>query len=361
MNKIISSNEEDIKLFNQILRDNVAMLIGKSDKVTIDLFVSKILNRIRDVHIYDWKDRDEYVNESCHGFTDFLTDNPQIKMYGTTGYKGEKEYIERIFSHELWHAIMFDFCKSYGSYFKRKIFRVQDTTEVTNYVGFLKCDTESSSYTPGYMMADSLANLLALSVVKKRNNPNFCIDDIFKNRIDDESLNSPIDDLLTFHQLFIASFSLDNSDWMDENYNNGKGLLDSTSVLKDGKYSKNNIFITESLRNPISVMDEYDKYMGVGSYIELQNTIDRLYKEYVDNGIIKTREFIKVADTLDDFTFERLHDYNKKGIISIAEFAELFSNFIELHNAFLDELHVYKVKKSKQKFKKIVNRILNLK
>lgn len=360
MNKIISSNDEDITLFNQILKDNIAMLIGKSDKVVVDLFVSKVLNRISDVHIYDWNVKDEFVNESVHGTTDFIPERVPVKMYGTTGYTGKKEYIERIFSHELWHVLIVDLCKSYGSHFKRKIFSTQDTVEVTNYAGFFKCDTESSSYTPGYMMADSLTNLLALSVVKKRNDPSFVIDDIFKNRIDDE-LNSPIDDLLTFHQVFVAAFSLASNDWLDENYNNGKGLLDSTSILDNGKYSKNNIFITESLRNPISVMDEYDKYMGIGSYIDLQNTIDGLYKEYIDECTINTKGFINVIGKLKDFTFARLYDYNEKGIISSAELADLYSNFIELHNVFLDELRVHKVKKSKQKFKKVVNRLLNLK
>ncbi len=361
MGKIKSSKEEDIALFNQILKDNIAMLIGKSDKFAIDLFASKILDGIGEVRIYDWNEFDEIINERVYGYVDYISENTQAMVYGTTGYTGDIEFIEKLFSDVIWHILMVYFCKSYGSHFKRKLFLKQGTVEVSNYAGFLKSEIEQGIATSGSMMIDNLTRLLALAVIKKRNDSNFIIDDVFKKGVGDKQKTSPFDNLLTFHQMFVAAFSLANNNWLEENYNAGKGILDSTLISDGGKCSKNNIFVTESIRNPIAVMDEYDKYNWSGAYIALQIRIDELCKTYIDDGVINTKGFAKVAKELQDFTFKRIYDYCEKGVITSATFVDLYNDFMKLYEIFLEDLRLHKIKKTKQKFKKAVNRLLNLK
>ena len=196
MGKIKSSKEEDIALFNQILKDNIAMLIGKSDKFAIDLFASKILDGIGEVRIYDWNEFDEIINERVYGYVDYISENTQVMVYGTTGYTGDIEFIEKLFSDVIWHILMVYFCKSYGSHFKRKLFLKQGTVEVSNYAGFLKSEIEQGIATSGSMMIDNLTRLLALAVIKKRNDSNFIIDDVFKKGVGDKQKTSPFDNLL---------------------------------------------------------------------------------------------------------------------------------------------------------------------
>lgn len=359
MKNINVENNLDLVLFNQILGDNISMLFGDLDSTINGLFAEKVSDKIDNLDICSWNYKDDVINEKVHGNTTFSDDGrTSIKMYGMTGYKDDLKYIEMIFSHELWHALMVVFNNVYGKYFKRSIELDSDIYDISSYSGFLKCTSGEYSFTPGYYMADSLAQTLALSVVKKRNDSSFVIDDAFKYKLDEKLLNSPTDDLLTFFQMFVAAFSLSSKNWMDKNYTSNKGLLESDTANEKSNILPNNIYISESIRNPISIMDEYDKYKGKGSYIELQTRIDASYRRYLNEGIMDSKEFIGIAKELRDFIVRRLYDLVDKSLISSTEYSELLGDFNKLYDAFLKEIKVYKVLCAKVKFKKIVKNLV---
>lgn len=348
-------------LFQQILGENISMLFGDKDVITTNLFTEKVLEKIDNLDIFDWDYEDAKLNNTSHGITTFLDKgHTDIKMYGLSGYMGNTKYIQLIFSHELWHALMANFNYLYGKYFERKIDYKGIMYKVNCYSGFFNCSDGDFAFTPGYYMNESLIQLLSLAVVKKRNETDFVIDDLFKYEINDDVLNSPIDDLLSFFQLFVSAFSLSCDNWMEKNYLNNKGILESSVTSEKYKILPNNIFISESIRNPIAIMDEFDKYEGSGSYINLLSKIDGLYREYLESGVINTKEFIKISRYLKDFVNRRLYDYLDKGLISNSEYTILISEFDEQYNCFMKELKVYKITNVRTKFKKIVKNLVKM-
>lgn len=351
-------SDEDLELFNKVLSDNIRMLLGNVDPVILRTFQEKVVNRIRTLDIYPWDYEDSFVNREIHGYTEYSRDGKTaIKMYGLNASTFEKSYIEQIFSHELWHAIMVILNNMCGSCSERSILYGKDNYLVHNYSGFLECSSETLTFTPGAMIADSLAQMLALAVVNKGKSEDFIIDDVFNYGIGVE-LNSPVDDLLTFFQLFVSAFSLSYVNWMNNNYNNDKGLIDSTIVNTNSKVVPANIFISGSLTSPISVMDEYDRFTSKGAYIDLLKCIDNLYWKYIDLGQFDVKGFIKVAKCLKEFNHSRLNYYLNTAVISLEEYKKLIRIFNEHYEAFMKEIGAYRVKSSKIKFQKIVNKVV---
>lgn len=360
MDKINVKNDKDLILFNHILGDIISMLFGDKDQSVNAVFSDKVLSRIKCLDIFDWNYKDDELNEFSHGNTKFSSDGKTgIKMYGLEGKSHNTRYIEQIFSHELWRAIMVIVNNIYGSCFKRDVFYDDCMFDVSNYSGFLRCSTGDYEFTPGYYIVDSLTQMLALSVVNKRNDPNFSMDELFKNPIDDEVLSSPTDDLLTFFQLFVSAFNLSSDNWMDKNYLINKGLLESYESNSTGHVLQNNIFISESIRNPISVMDEFDKYEGKGTYISVLARIDTLYRKYLEEGIVDSKEFIRVSRILKHFIYTRLYNYLDKSLITSDDFSELTGIFNAIYSRFMSEIRVYKIKSAKRKFKKRVKNLVN--
>ena len=55
MEKITSILEKDKILLEQIIADNVSLLFGEQDKLALNLFIDKIMDRISSIDIFDWK------------------------------------------------------------------------------------------------------------------------------------------------------------------------------------------------------------------------------------------------------------------------------------------------------------------
>lgn len=357
MTNINIKSKEDLELFNQILNDNIAMLFGDNDVVIKKLFKEKVMERLESVEIHGWDYKDNDINESVHGLTKFSDDGyTSIKMYGLDHFDGDKKYIDLIYSHELWHALMVIFNHVYGSSFKRSADLEGYKYDVSNYSGFFKCDDDGYERTSGYYMTDNLCQLLALAIVKKKNNDDFIIDDLFNYSIDDELLTSPVDDFITFFQMFTSAFSLTSDEWMSKNYQLHKGILEST--VNKTNILPNNIFITESMRNPIAIMDEFNKYVTHTSYLTLLSQIDRLYDKYLRAGVLDARGFMQVTSILSEFVNKRLYDYAMKSLLSEDEYKSLIDNFNQLRKSFMKEIKVYKVTNAKKKFKKAVKKLL---
>ena len=66
MEKITSILEKDKILLEQIIADNVSLLFGEQDKLALNLFIDKIMDRISSIDIFDWKlteTQDEHYEE----------------------------------------------------------------------------------------------------------------------------------------------------------------------------------------------------------------------------------------------------------------------------------------------------------
>ena len=351
------ASSEDKEMFLDILDQNVRLLLGNLDKFFKDVFYEKIFSKMKYLNIYDWEVQDEFLNDRIFGYTEFsYTGETGIKMYGNKNYDGDKSYLKKIFSHEIWHALMTILNYTYGSTFKRDIKIGEFSYEVQNYSGFLMCSNENVKFNVGYFMAECLSQLLAIGTIDINENPDYKIDDVFNYKIEDES-NSSVDDLLTFGQLFVAAFNLDSDFGYSYNYKKGEGLINYQVNTENKKYVLANIFITGSIKNPIMVMDEFDKYMGHGAYVILQKRLDQVYYKYRDEGIVDIKEFLSLCNELKSFVHMRLYYYLNNDIISKNEYDKLLNNFNELYKEFRGELKLYKVNTRRVKYKKKIDKL----
>ena len=359
MEKITKIIEKDKILLEQIIADNVSLLFGEQDKLALNLFIDKIMDRISSIDIFDWKLTESSSDPfTRYGSSEILEDGRiAVKLCGTNNYKGHLRNIERVYSYEIWKILMIVLNSSYGSYFSRTVSNGSSKCEVKNYAGFLICD---DGRVVGKMMADSLAQVLSLVIQLNRTGLHFIIDDFFKNNMTDEDFNFKAFDLLPFFYLFVGSFKLIGSNWMDKNYDKGKGLLEGITI-KDSLTVQNNIFISESFRNPIAVMDEYDRYTYKGAYVSLMSRIDDIYNDYLENGYINVKGFIKIARELKNFFYTRLYDYLDKGKITKDVYEKISEEFDQVYASFKEKFHVFKITARREKFKKRVNNVLNRK
>lgn len=337
------STEEDRLLFSETLKKNVCLLVGKNNCNLGDNIIKEFYRNLEYLNIYEWglKKRFGY---GIHGETMFSTNgHTGISMYGSKGFKGDKAYIIKLFSHEIWHALITVLNSIYGDKEGVKLELKNKQVEVNNYSGFFFIKSDNREFMVGYLLAEVMADILAHIVYELDNDTNYVIDDAFNYKIDDVTLDAPYDDFLTLVQLFIAAFSMDANFSFSDNYHGGKGIANYYVDLGK-KRCLANIFIEGMLNNPLSTMKEYDKYMGMGEYISLLWDLDLVYSDYAKTTKMNTAMLESIGNRLNSFVNNRLKDYLNKEFIDLESYEILLNNFNELLEVFKEEVVEYEEK-----------------
>ena len=87
----------------------------------------------------------------------------------------------------------------------------------------------------------------------------------------------------------------------------------------------------------------------------------QIYNDYLENGYINVKGFIKIARELKSFFYTRLYDYLDKDKITKNVYEELSEEFDQVYANFKEKFHIFKITARREKFKKRVNNVLNRK
>lgn len=338
------SIEEDKLLFSNILRRNVRLLVGENIHDLADIIIEEFFRNLEYLNIYDWNSKDGRFAKGVHGEIKFSTNgHTGINMYGNKNFQGHEAYLSKLFSHEIWHALITVLNGIYGNKEEIKLEVKNQEVIVNNYSGFFLCKSDHEEFMVGYLLAEVMADILAHIIYEVELNSNYEIDDAFNYKIDDDALDAPYDDFLTLVQLFIASFSLDAKFSFGSNYRDGKGILNYYVDLNNRREFANT-FINGMLINPKDTMWEYDKYMGSGEYITLLWDLDLVYSDYSKTKSMNTTMLKSIGERLNSFVNLRLNYYFSNGFIDLESYETLLNNFNELLNVFREEIDNYEVK-----------------
>lgn len=350
------SSEEDKILFSKILKQNISLLVGVNSNLT-DHLVDEFFRKLDYLNIYDWHTKNGTLKKGVHGETKFSTNgHTGINMYGNNGYTGDISYISKLFSHEIWHALITVLNRIYGSAGVVNLKVKNQEVMVRNYSGFFICRSGNSEFMLGYLLVEVMADILSHIVYELDRDKQYNIDDAFNYKIEDNTLDAPYDDFLTLVQLFIAAFSLDSKFSYGSNSRNGKGLM-GYYINLNKKRNIANEFIEGTLINPLSIMNEYDRYMGIGEYLNLLWDLDLLYSDYVKSLKMNVDMLKSIGDRLSSFVNKRLGDYLSKEYIDEEAYNILVNNYNELLEVFKEEISNYEVKTGTKILKKIFNKI----
>ena len=359
MGAILFENIKDKELFDKSLNQNIDMLFGKkADKCFRSIFKENINKKINCIQVLNWNKKDADLCGGVIGYTTFTEKGKfDVKLYGHEGFTGDPQKLEVPFSHEVWHILINTVNSIYGTEQSVKL-DDKERFQVSAYNGFLACKNSEREFTVGYFTLECLVQILSYATVGKNRDNDKVLDDYFNYNFESDDVYI-WDEFLTLGQLFLAAFNLDAQFSFNDHYNNGYGLLMEYYAHSKTKAINNaNLFISGSIKNPIEIMLEYDKFMGEGAYVRMQHALDAVYFEYRDNHILKVNKLISIINNIKEFVKMRLYYKLDTSAITRDEYDVLLNNFNELYKVFREELKLYRVNSAKMKYRKLKNRLL---
>lgn len=125
------------------------------------------------------------------------------------------------------------------------------------------------------------------------------------------------------------------------NYQNiidsGRGILDVTTKMADGKLHFANDFLYGIIYDPLHIEQEFDKIMGSDYYRTFCEYLDRLFLNCLQKGKIPSKHIKMIMNTLPDFLNKRMKYYIQNGIINQREANTIVANFNQIWNAMQKE------------------------
>ena len=171
-------------------------------------------------------------------------------------------------------------------------------------------------------------------------NPEVTADTILKYNINNwgDTLNySAYSKMIPLTQLMIAACSnepnIQYHRWIQEGY----PMDNLISIRKNGKKLYVNDFLYGMMYDPIHIMEEFDKYMGDGKYIDFLKKTDMLYEKCVKTDKIDDKLMKNLMKTIAEFANRRTKDLQYKGFFSTEEVYKLSGNFNKIWNGILSQ------------------------
>lgn len=101
-------------------------------------------------------------------------------------------------------------------------------------------------------------------------------------------------------------------------------------------------FLYGMMYDPIFIMEEYDKYMGDGAYINLLKTTDSIYEQETSLNEKMDPKLVKqVMSEIPKFANLRTTDLKRKGVFTDSDINKLSSKFNRIWNSMQNEYKAY--------------------
>lgn len=349
------SCEKDKIEFKKILGYNLQLVCGKLCKEN-SLNIMKIQKELLEsmsVEVVPNGPNDVLDRQRMNGSADVNVKNGTSKIL-MKGFCNSLEYkdkdIQHTFSHELFHSIyvlmnrkkdgkdsrgnrLFWFGKSRGE----KV--IGGGGSLVSYMSPIKY---------GKLFEETMMDMkasMALAEFDKDyqvRNPGVTADTILSNNVNiwADSQHTAYTKMIPLTQLMIAAFSNEP----DINYHkciqNGFPMERILSERKNGERLYVNDFLYGMMFDPIHIMEEYDKYMGDGEYIELLKLTDLIYKECLESDKINPQLMKKSMIKIANFANNRTTYLKENGTFSDEDVLRLSGKFNNIWNSMLREYNI---------------------
>ncbi|MDE6284477.1 MAG: hypothetical protein K2M17_01905 [Bacilli bacterium] len=133
-------------------------------------------------------------------------------------------------------------------------------------------------------------------------------------------------------RLTIAAFSNNGFVNYADIIKSGRGIFDINTKLKDGTICKVNDFMYGILFDQFHIEEEFDRFMGQGSYRIFSEYLDRLFMSCLSTQQIDSKEIKMIMNILPDFLNRKCQYYLKNNLLDQDSVRQIIGNFNQIWN-----------------------------
>ena len=345
MTKLNVASTYDKQIFQKVLEYNLNLLFGNNNQEK-KYFYNALCRNLREVTILPYGAQGKFITIDTPGCCwTYANGNSDIEMYGFQNAPySERKFTIHEFSHELWHSII---CLT--NYLSTKEKEIDDFDMNGNPIKKHNCSglirkSNCATYEVkdlGQMYMETLTDILTSgSLVTnddsyRRQGAN--LDIVFKQKYDswkDAETGYSIFTSLT--RLLIAAFSNNGTIGYDATARNGSSIFTCKTTTNTGHTLISNSFLYNFAFNPMAIEEEFDQYLGHGSYERITTQMDEIFDEYCRTRVYTDKMKAIIKDFMiivSDFTNAKKAYLQNMGIISITESNAIVANYNRIWNS----------------------------
>lgn len=340
--------DEDRRLIDRAF-NNLAYIIFGTNRERVDAFKKYWRERVSDVFIYPQGTITEHLKGNKDGICrmDEQTGKLIIEMRGFKDARPDKRsWLIHEGTHEFCHSfvdLIPEFCAKHPNGI------IRDGIRYKNDMGMIKMTDPitGEKLSPGYygkMFNETMMDIISSIAIHSYDaeGDRRSINNIFQSNYDDWGSEKTGYSIFTsITRLTIAAFSnTPNLDY-DSLIRQGNGIFDATTILNDGTTHKANDFLYGIIYDPQHIEEEFDKFMGSGSYSIFCQFSDRLFLMSPENQRLPENEVKMIMNLLPDFLNRKMNYYRENNLLDPNSCNQIVSSFNRIWNEMQREYNAY--------------------
>ncbi len=357
MTKYYYSCELDKNLIEKSF-NNVALLIfGKNNSRRIEAFEDYFEKRVSQVNVYPQGTVTEYLNNTTPGRCRPDKDgNIIIEMLGYKGARNDQlSWIKHEGTHEFCHSfvdLLHEVLSNKSARITNDGFLYENSITKNGILHkncsgkIIEIDSKTGELVGlyGKMFNETMMDIISSMAINcfDSNGRVTSVDDIIRLNFNDwgnETTGYSIFTSIT--RLTIAAFS--NNGFI--NYQNavdkGLSIFDGTTTMANGDTYKINDFLYGIVFDQLHIEEEFDKFMGSGSYKIFCGYLDSLFTISLSEQKLPSSEVKRVMNILPDFLNKKINYYRQNGILDLKGADKIVGNFNQIWNSMQQEYGSY--------------------
>lgn len=348
MTKYYYTCEQDKRLIRKSFNNIALLLFGKNDKKGRDEFFEYFKRRVSQVNIYPQGTVTEHLNNNTPGICRLNDDGTLIiEMLGYNGASPEKQsWIKHEGTHEFGHSFA-DLLAEIKA--KKPEGIIKEGILCKNHMGMIKeVDSRTGKFV-GQRFYGKMFNETMMDIITSMS----------INSFDADRFSSSVDDILRLNfkhwgnektgysiftsitRLAIAAFSNNGFVNYQNLVNQGYSIFTAQTKMSNGETYMINDFLYGTMFDQLHIDEEFDKFMGVGSYRIFCEYVDRLYIKSLQGQELPSEEVKMVMNVLPDFLNRKINYYRQNGILSPQGVVRIVGNFNQIWNSMQQEYGAY--------------------
>lgn len=352
-----SKNKE---LLEKALNYNIWLVAGRKNVQKIKQITNDLSNSIESVNIIPWDQNGNQVTNRMPGVctANLVTGKSNIEMKGYIHAPDFKHnWIEHEFVHELAHATtdMMNAKHSITENGERKVKIVNGERLFAGGATIVSIDKErryGKAFSETIMDMIASIGLAEFDEGFKRRNAGVNADTILERPVDEwaDNAQSGYSVMTSITRLAVAAFANEPEVNYHEIISKGESMFSVETMRRTGKWIPVNDFLYGMMYDPFHCMEEYDKYMGEGAYIELLKKTDIIYEQVLADQEIDSDTVKEIMVDIPRFANKKKSKSLQNWTFTRDEANKLVGKFNRIWNGMQ---HEYKAYFSREEIQKI--------
>lgn len=352
MTEIIYSDNRDKELINNSINYLTWITYGKNNQNLIRGFIDIFNSKVSYIKVIPHGDSTEHIggNTGAEGMCFAINEDDVTLGIEMHGYKNAPISHHKFIRHEGIHEICHAFADILPLIYDAAP-REQNGITYRNQMGMIsQRDTKTGKFVGqqyyGKMFNETMMDIFS-TIGLASYDPSFrgegiTADAILKSNYKDwKNATTGYSMFTSITRLAIAAFSNNGKINYNDLIEQGYGIVDVNTKTESGEILKANDFLYGVMCNPMHVEEEFDKFMGEGTYRIFNEYLDRLFLMFQGKEKIPAEEVKRVMNFLPDFLNRKCRYNVTNGIYTQTEANDIIGNFNGIWNAMQQEYGAY--------------------